>query len=43
MKSELEPSQIAAKLNITLEKVLRYIRFLKNKKYPSVIEFISRQ
>lgn len=42
MKSGLTASQIAAKLNIPLEKALRYVRFLKNNKHPSVIEFFSR-
>jgi hypothetical protein len=42
MRSGLNASQIAAKLNIPLMKVTRYIRFLKNNKHPSVIEFFSR-
>jgi hypothetical protein len=43
MKSGLDASQIAAKLNIPHEKVTRYVRFLKNNRHPSVIEFFSRQ
>lgn len=39
MRSGYEAAQIAAKLNIPLDKAKRYVAFLKNNRHPSVVEF----